>query len=131
MKINFLFACGLVILLAGCFAKKAVVTPAKTAQTESKKDPIEVIVAKPLPVEIIKEVNTTVNSNEKTILQGKALYQTKCNQCHDLKKEKSESERGWRHHVPEMVEMSNNAGKLISKAEQDLILGYLLNAIKA
>jgi hypothetical protein len=120
--------------LASCFSKKAVV---KTNQsTPEKKVEVVAEIIKDVPLLPIKketpiiEIKNPVNNPEKSLAQGKALYKTKCNQCHDLKNEKSESERGWHHHVPEMSEMSNNAGKPITQAEQDLILGYLLAVIK-
>jgi mono/diheme cytochrome c family protein len=119
------------LVLASCFAKKQAATNA----TLPKKDvsvgastvgpEMQVAKAEPRPAE-----STLANSTAKTLLQGKALYQTKCNQCHDLKNEKSESEKGWRYHVPEMVDMSNNAGKIITQEESNLILTYLLDAIK-
>jgi hypothetical protein len=119
MKKQILFA-GILIVFASCFTKKAVV---KTAIAEPEKKAVVV-------AEVKKEMPVATNTNLNVIAQGRALYKTKCNQCHDLKNEKSESERGWHHHVPEMVEMSNKAGKPITQAEQDLILGYLLAVIK-
>jgi hypothetical protein len=119
------------VALASCFAKKQAVTNATMPKKEvSNNGPViephmQVAKAEPKPAE-----PTVVISNEKTLLAGKALYQTKCNQCHDLKNEKSESEKGWRYHVPQMVDMSNNAGKIITLEESNLILAYLLDAIK-
>jgi hypothetical protein len=128
MKKQFLFSCT-ILILASCFSKKAIVKT--NLPTPEKKVEAIAEIKKDVPVEAVKkEMPVELKNNLNPVAQGKALYQTKCNQCHDLKNEKSESERGWHHHVPEMVEMSNKAGKPITQAESDLILGYLLNAIR-
>lgn len=59
---------------------------------------------------------------------GKVIYEQYCGSCHSLKRPASESEKGWRHHVPEMVELTNRkAGREeINAAKQDLILQYLV-----
>ena len=50
----------------------------------------------------------------------------KCSACHELKHPASESERGWKHHVPEMVEKANREGQKINAEQEQLILQYLL-----
>jgi cytochrome c5 len=133
MKNKIILACS-ILLIASCFAKKQTSKSTSNAPAPKKEISGDASVDEPkkevAKVELKKTVSPVANNPEKLLAQGRALYQTKCNQCHDLKNEKSESERGWHHHVPEMVEMSNKAGKPITQAESDLILGYLLNAIR-
>ena len=59
---------------------------------------------------------------------GKVIYEQYCGSCHGLKRPASESEKGWRHHVPEMVQLTNEKANReeIDAAEQDLILRYLI-----
>jgi cytochrome c5 len=57
---------------------------------------------------------------------GKVLYEKNCSTCHELKKPNSESDKGWKHHVPEMVEKANHEGQKISAEQEQLILKYLL-----
>jgi mono/diheme cytochrome c family protein len=133
MKNKVILVCS-ILLIASCFAKKQTskstskaLVPKKEISGDASVDEPKKEVAK---VEIKKTISPVANNPEKLLAQGRALYQTKCNQCHDLKNEKSESEKGWRYHVPEMVDMANKASKPISQSESDLILAYLLNAIK-
>lgn len=61
---------------------------------------------------------------------GKALYETKCTQCHGAKKPSSKTEEQWHKIVPEMAGMAKKKGKAqISAEEQDLILMYLTAAV--
>ena len=66
--------------------------------------------------------------NIQQLNEGKVIYEQYCGSCHSLKRPASESERGWRHHVPEMVQLTNEkAGKEeIDAAKQELILRYLI-----
>lgn len=59
---------------------------------------------------------------------GKMIYQQYCGNCHSLKSPASESENGWKHHVPEMVELTNKkAGREeIDVKEKKLILKYVI-----
>jgi len=60
--------------------------------------------------------------------KGMSLYEQNCDACHKLKDPKSEGIRGWNHHVPEMVELSNEKkGTKLTKADEQAILRYLVS----
>jgi hypothetical protein len=86
----------------------------------------------PRSIEVPKPTipNQAAANKSNALAQGKSLYETKCNTCHAFKNVKSRGESGWQKMVYEMSEMSNREGKPISTAEQDLILAYLVDAIK-
>ena len=58
---------------------------------------------------------------------GQVLYTEHCQSCHALKDPASEGVRGWKHHVPEMVEMANkDKGAGLDKSEEQAILRYVI-----
>lgn len=66
------------------------------------------------------------------LTKGKELYEANCQTCHKLESPSSESESGWNHIVPEMVEKTNRkAGKQVVDATgEQLILRYLVTMSK-
>lgn len=59
--------------------------------------------------------------------KGKAIYETKCTQCHPAKKPSAYTEAQWKHEVPDMAAKAKRKGKVeISEDEQTLILKYVL-----
>jgi len=60
--------------------------------------------------------------------KGMNLYEANCDACHKLKDPKSEGIKGWNHHVPEMVELSNEKkGTKLTKSDEQAILRYLVS----
>jgi cytochrome c5 len=58
--------------------------------------------------------------------EGKALYQTKCSQCHALKKPSSKTESEWQQIIPIMAKRAEKAHKdLIDGHAQVQIMKYL------
>lgn len=58
---------------------------------------------------------------------GQVLFVEHCQSCHALKNPASESIRGWKHNVSEMVEIANRKKSAnIDKNEEQAILRYLI-----
>ena len=58
---------------------------------------------------------------------GQVLYTEHCQSCHALKDPASEGVRGWKKHVPEMVEMANkDKAADLDKKDEQAILRYLI-----
>ena len=58
---------------------------------------------------------------------GQVLYTEHCQSCHALKDPASEGIRGWKKHVPEMVEMANrDKAADLDKKEEQAILRYVI-----
>jgi cytochrome c5 len=58
--------------------------------------------------------------------EGKSLYETKCKQCHGLKKPSSRTESDWQHIIPIMAKRAEKAKKLIITGhDQEQIMKYL------
>ncbi len=59
--------------------------------------------------------------------EGRALFKSKCTQCHPAKKPSSRDEVKWREIVPKMAEKAHRKGKEeISSTDQEKILKYLI-----
>jgi cytochrome c5 len=132
-----IFFISISIALASCFTKKAVVktttTPSKVETPKLAEKPMDdrapktmgttFAEAAPRVVEVPKPTNVSMDLD-----LGKKLYQVKCTTCHALKNPTAFSEIQWKSLVPEMCQGSNAKGMKISKADQDLILAYVLAA---
>lgn len=58
---------------------------------------------------------------------GQVLFTEHCQSCHALKDPASEGIRGWKKHVPEMVEMANrDKAADLDKKEEQAILRYVI-----
>ena len=58
--------------------------------------------------------------------EGKTLYQSKCSQCHTLKKPSSKTESEWQQIIPIMAKRAEKAHKdLITGNDQVQIMKYL------
>jgi mono/diheme cytochrome c family protein len=58
--------------------------------------------------------------------EGRALYQSKCSQCHGLKKPSSKTESEWQQIIPIMAKRAEKAHKdLITGHDQEQIMKYL------
>jgi cytochrome c5 len=100
------FTLALLLLMVACVAKKAIIP------TQSDVDRVA-----------SKFEGYTLND----LNHGKKLYEQHCGTCHSLKRPQSESEAGWRHEVPKMVQLTNkkNPNALDAQAEE-AILRYLI-----
>lgn len=83
-------------------------------------------VSGPMQSDIDRVANVFPGYTLASLNEGMKLYEMNCNSCHSLKSPVSESAKGWKNIVPEMVEKANREGKNINPDQETLILRYLL-----
>lgn len=113
----------LCLFIIACASKKTPIidSPAVNNTNPSKSDYV-------LPTTITQEnfKQTDPNFYYADFAKGKALYESKCNKCHDLKPVFSQDEEGWNRLVPNMVAKYNNKyPDMLDARAEELLLGFL------
>lgn len=81
--------------------------------------------AVPVQSDVDRMHDTYPDYSLEQLLEGKALYETKCTRCHGLKDPVDFTVEEWSRITPNMIDKANRRQQTISETEGELILRYV------